>query len=117
MYYRRVPTFSWLSQAGIVPSNKTTYSITDFQGALSSKYGALPYLGCSGPRFNETAAGRNSTDNGRVNLSEVWYYFHAFGRPQAGLATQVNATGSVTSCARTKGAIHYYERTAASVRQ
>jgi hypothetical protein len=75
-YYRRLPTWGWLSQAGIKPSNTTTYSIGQFQTALASSYGALPYIGCSGPRFNETAAGANSTDNGRTQISEVWYYFH-----------------------------------------
>ncbi|TIA18483.1 ribonuclease T2 [Aureobasidium pullulans] len=106
-YYRRLPTWGWLSQAGIKPSNTTTYSIGQFQTALTSSYGALPYIGCSGPRFSETAAGANSTDNGRTQISEVWYYFHAFGRPQRGQWLPTNATGSVTSCAKTANALRY----------
>ena len=76
LYYRRLPTWGWLDQAGIKPSNTTTYSIGQFQNALTEGYGALPYIGCSGPRYNETAAGAGSTDNGRTQISEAWYYFH-----------------------------------------
>jgi ribonuclease T2 len=76
LYYRRLPTFGWLNAAGITPSNTTTYSIGQFQNALIKGYGALPYIGCSGPRYNETAAGKGSTDNGRTQISETWYYFH-----------------------------------------
>ena len=75
-YYRRLPTWGWLATAGIKPSNSTTYSIGQFQTILTKSYGALPYIGCSGPRYNETAAGAGSTDNGRTVISEVWYYFH-----------------------------------------
>jgi ribonuclease T2 len=154
LYYRRLPTWGWLAQAGITPSNTTTYSISQFQNTLTSSYGALPYIGCSGPRFNQTAAGANSTDNGRTQISEVWYYFHvslfffflfsflslsifslslcflfptvavctrlinatqAFGRPQSGAWLPTNATGSVTSCAKTANAIHYPLRANGSV--
>ena len=76
LYYRRLPTYGWLNQAGIKPSNTTTYSIGQFQDALTKGYGALPYIGCSGPRYNETAAGKGSSDNGRTQISETWYYFH-----------------------------------------
>lgn len=76
LYFRRLPTWGWLDQAGIKPSNTTTYSIGQFQNALTKGYGALPYIGCSGPRYNETAAGAGSSDNGRTQISEAWYYFH-----------------------------------------
>lgn len=75
-YYLRLPTYKWLESAGITPSNSSQVSLGDFQGALTSAYGALPYVGCSGPRYNETSAGANSTDNGRTAISEVWYYQH-----------------------------------------
>lgn len=75
LYYRRLPTWGWLATVGIRPSNTTQYSLSDMQGALTRFYGAVPYVGCSGPRYNETAAGKGSLDNGRTQLSEVWYYF------------------------------------------
>lgn len=132
-YYMRHPTYKWLSKAGIKPSNTTQVSLSALQSALSGASGALPYIGCSGPRYNETTAGRNTTDNGRTVLSEVWYYNYVSflsssnsfprltgglqvkGRPQDGKAMPVNATGSVTSCAKTSGALWYYEMTPSSV--
>lgn len=140
-YYRRLPTWSWLKEASIVPSNTTTYSLSAIQGQLTKKYGAVPYVGCSGPRYNDTEQGikDNSTDTGRTVLSEAWYYMHvsqlvaqlhflsrwygllidftiqAYGRPQDGNTVAVNATTPNTSCAKAKGAIHYYKPAAGSL--
>lgn len=111
MYYRRLPTWGFLANAGITPSNTTTYSLSAMQSALVKGYGALPYIGCSGPMYNETAAGKNSTDPGRTVVNEVWYYFHAYGRPQAGVWLPSNATGSVSSCAKAANALQYNLRT------
>lgn len=80
----------------------------------------MPYIGCSGPAFNDTAAGANSTDNGRTIVSEVWYYFHVLGRVQDGKKTPVGADingGSISSCATSKGALRYLERAPGSVRE
>ncbi|KAK5116182.1 hypothetical protein LTR62_008508 [Meristemomyces frigidus] len=114
LYYRRLPTWGWLGAHNIYPSNTTTYTLSDMEAALRAEYGSTPYLGCSGPRYNETAAGKNSTDRGRTQLSELWYYFHSYGRPQNGNWEHVNQTGT-SSCAKAKGAIHYFERTKSSV--
>ncbi|KAF2198429.1 ribonuclease T2 [Delitschia confertaspora ATCC 74209] len=116
-YYKRVPTFKWLKEVGIVPSNSTGYTLGDIQGQLAKKHGAVPYVGCSGPRFNTTEAGKGSLDNGRTVLSEVWYYDYVTGRPQEGRTTPVDATGSQSSCAKAAGAVHYYERTKGSERK
>nr|POE87395.1 ribonuclease trv [Quercus suber] len=116
-FYKNRPTWGWLSAKGIRPSNTTTYTLSNIQSALTKGYGVTPYVGCSGPRYNETVAGRNSTDNGRTQLSEVWYYLHVYGRPQDGQGVPVNVTGSPSSCAKAEGAVHYYERTALSVRK
>ncbi|KAB2579963.1 Ribonuclease T2 [Lasiodiplodia theobromae] len=116
LFDRRLPTYDWLADAAITPSNSTSYTLSDIQGALAKAYGATPYVGCSGPRFNETAAGAGSLDNGRTRLSETWYYSHVVGRPQEGVYVPVNTTGSGTSCAKTEGAVWYYERTPSSER-
>jgi len=116
LYYRRLPTWGWLAGAGIRPSNSTTYSIADIQRTLAKNYGATPYVGCSGPRYNETAAGKGSKDNGRTIMSEVWYYFHVYGKPQMGTALPTNATSSSTSCARAAGAIKYPTRSNGSAK-
>ncbi|KIW49332.1 hypothetical protein, variant [Exophiala xenobiotica] len=115
-YYKRLPTWSWLSEAKITPSNSTQYTLSDIQGQLTKKYGATPYIGCSGPRYNTTEAGKNSTDTGRTVVSEVWYYSHVVGRPQEGNSLPVNATTPNSSCAKAKGALWYYEMTPGSVR-
>ena len=86
-YYQRVPTFAWLKEAGITPSNATGVSLGDVQGALVAGYGATPYVGCSGPRYNTTEEGQGSDDGGRTVISEVWYYSYVSLRRKAnGLA-------------------------------
>lgn len=80
-YYRTVPTHKWLAAAGIVPSNTTTYTLSDIQTALTDAFGAVPYLACSGNAYNTTAAGQGSADSGKTALSEVWYckcFFFSF---------------------------------------
>ncbi|KAH8680862.1 ribonuclease T2-like protein [Xylariales sp. PMI_506] len=120
-YYRGLPTYDWLAAAGITPCNDTTsashYSLADVQAALVAGFGKLPYTGCTGPRYNETAAGAGSLDNGYTVLDEVWYYHHVVGRVQDLVSVAVDASingGSVTSCATTPGAIRYLERTPGS---
>lgn len=114
LYYQRLPTFDWLASAGIRPSNRTAYSVSAIERVLTAHHGATPYVGCSGPRYNHTAAGAGSSDDGYTVLSEVWYYHHVFGRPQEGRSVPVGAGSSYTNCAKTAGAVHYYERTAGS---
>jgi Ribonuclease T2 family len=53
-----------LQRAGIIPSNTTTYTLTQLQSALQAQTGAIPYLGCGG--------------NGTI-LEEVWYFNHVQG--------------------------------------
>lgn len=108
-YFLRLPTFDWLAAADIVPSNATAYSLSDIEDALGGEYGFVPYVGCAGTPFNETDAGAGSSDDGGTELSEVWYFFHAFGRPQDGRWSPTAQTGS-SSCAKAAGAVHYYER-------
>ena len=115
LYNSRLNTYQWLADRDIVPSNSTTYTLSDFEEALSSEYGATPYVGCSGARYNETAAGKGSLDNGRTQVSEMWYFRHVMGRPQDGKSVPLDST-TKTSCAKTAGALHYYERANGSVR-
>lgn len=116
-YFETLPTWRWLACKGIHPSNSTAYSLADIQGALAQKYGVLPYVGCSGPKYNTTEAGKGSLDNGGTVLSEMWYYMHVAGRPQDGrrvpVAADVNG-GKASNCAKAAGAVWYYERTAGS---
>ena len=116
-YYQNLPTYGWLSAASIRPSNSTSFSLSDIQTALTDGFGALPYVGCSGPRYNATAEGNGTLENGYTVLSEVWYYHHAYGRVQRNQALPVGASingGSVSNCAKAKGAVRYLERTVGS---
>jgi len=117
MYYLRYPTWSWLADAGITPSNTTQVTLSDVQGTLTKASGAIPYIGCSGPRYNQTDAGTGSQDNGRTVISEAWYYDYVLGRPQEGISVAVNATGSTSSCAKADNALWYYEPTESSIRE
>ena len=114
-YYERLPTAKFLAAAGIVPSNTTSYTLSDIQAALTKQWGAVPYLGCSGSRFNSTKAGNGTSDNGRIVLDEVWYYMHILGKAQNMIYTPVNATAPDTTCATSDGAVWYYEMTPSSV--
>jgi ribonuclease T2 len=109
-FNQQLPTFYWLQREGIVPSNSTKYGLSEIQAALLNGFGARPYVGCAGPRYNETTAGRNSTDNGRTIVSEAWYYYHTLGRVQNARGIPVDAGalgGSVSSCAKANGALTY----------
>jgi ribonuclease T2 len=111
-YFRQHPTYDWLAAANIHPSNTTSYSLEDIQWTLRLATGATPYLGCTGPKFNETQAGKGSMDDGHTVLDEVWYYMHVLGRPQDMRSIPVDASiaGSDTTCATSRGAIWYFER-------
>ncbi|KAK0713508.1 ribonuclease T2 [Lasiosphaeria miniovina] len=118
-YFTRLPTYEWLAAKAIRPSNSTGYTLVDIQSTLAARHGATPYLGCSGPKYNDTAAGKGSLDNGRTVLTEIWYYYHIYGQVQAGSGKPVGADvngGSTSSCAKAAKAVWYYERTPGSER-
>ncbi|KAJ4164598.1 hypothetical protein LMH87_006266 [Akanthomyces muscarius] len=112
-YYKDLPTWHWLADAGIKPSNTTGYTLSNIQTALKKGYGKVPYLGCGGPKYNETAAGKGSSDNGRTQFQEVWYYNHVVGRVQSKDVVRVDADvvgGSLGNCAKAENAVWYYKR-------
>ncbi|EIN13999.1 ribonuclease T2 [Punctularia strigosozonata HHB-11173 SS5] len=94
--FKQYPTFDMLGAAGILPSNKTTYSLSQIQNALAAQTGAIPYIGC-----------KNSTV-----LSEIWYFSHVLGSEQYGRFKSINST--TTSSCSTTAPIWYYERTKTS---
>ncbi|PVF97515.1 ribonuclease T2 [Serendipita vermifera] len=92
--YQMYPTYAWLEAASIVPSNSTSYSLSDIEDALATASGATPYLGCK-------------KVSGKSSLTEVWYYSHAMGRVQDLQLTPVDTT-TKTNCP--KEGIYYFER-------
>ncbi|KAF8167680.1 ribonuclease T2-like protein [Crassisporium funariophilum] len=95
--FHQYPTFDMLAASGIVPSNKTTYTLNQLQSAIRSQTGSVPFFGC--------------TTNGTV-LSEIWYFSHVLGTEQFGTYKTLDAT-STSSCSK-DGAIKYLERTPSS---
>ncbi|KAK0744012.1 ribonuclease T2-like protein [Schizothecium vesticola] len=112
-WFEGLSTYAWLEEERIVPSNKTGYALGRIQQVLGKRHGKTPFVGCSGPRWNETEKGKGSLDAGRTVLSEVWYYFHVWGRVQERRGVPVRADlngGSTSSCAKAEGAVRYLER-------
>ncbi|KAF2498309.1 ribonuclease T2 family protein [Lophium mytilinum] len=109
-FFQKYPTFQWLAQDGIRPTNVTAYSLSDIQGTLAKRSGGIPYVSCTGPRYNTTDAGKGSLDNGATVLGEIWYYSHVKGRPQDSHSVPTDATGSTSNCAKAPNAVHYYQR-------
>ena len=61
--FEKVPTFKWLSEAGIVPSETKTYTKEEIQNAFKAKFGKEVFFKCD--------------SNHAIN--EVWYYFNVKG--------------------------------------
>lgn len=97
--FKYFPTFDMLASFGIVPSNKTSYALSQIENAVFSQTGAIPYFGC--------------VSNGTV-LSEVWYFNHVYGTEQYGVYKTINST-TASTCSSTKP-IWYYERNPGSER-
>jgi ribonuclease T2 len=66
--FKSLPSYTWLSDAGIVPSTSTTYSLSAIQNALANKFdGHAPYVGCRSGQ-----------------LDELWYFYNIRGSLQTG---------------------------------
>jgi len=50
--FQALPTYSWLESQGIIPSTTDTYTLSQFNNALSAASGYTPVLGCSGSTIN-----------------------------------------------------------------
>ena len=114
-YYLSLPTFDWLAAEGITPSNKTSYSLDQISNALEKHYGAKPYIGCSGPEFKDTDAGKHSNDSGNTVLNEVWYFNHVYGPVRNANTSRIDSS-SHSRCSQSDKAIWYYERAPESVK-
>ena len=61
--FERLPTYKWLSDNGIIPSNEQTYSKQQIEDTLSAHFGQPVYIKCN--RYQA--------------LQEVWYFYHLRG--------------------------------------
>lgn len=66
--FQALPTYEWLSDAGITPSSTATYTLSQIQQALAKNFGGkTPYIGC--------ASGA---------MDEAWYFYNVRGSVQSG---------------------------------
>lgn len=80
--FKSLPTYDWLSEAGITPSSSKTYSASDIQSALSAKNGGVSvYLDCDDDE-----------------ISSIYYYFNVQGSVQTGKFIPTNIVGDSGSC-------------------
>lgn len=80
--FKALPSYEWLSAAGITPSTSATYSSSDIQAALSkNRDGHQVTLGCS---------------NGALN--EIWYHYNVKGNVQSGDFVAADPDGTKSTC-------------------
>ncbi|KAH8914202.1 ribonuclease T2 [Atractiella rhizophila] len=65
--FKTLPTYTWLSNAGITPSSSKTYTLSALQAAIKSAFGQQVYFGCDGSTLNE-----------------IWYYHNTKGNIASG---------------------------------
>lgn len=60
--FKSLPTYTWLTNAGITPSSSKTYTLAQLQSAIKSAWGHTPAFDCDGS-----------------DVSEIYYYFYLEG--------------------------------------
>ncbi|KAF2011685.1 ribonuclease T2 [Aaosphaeria arxii CBS 175.79] len=80
--FKELPSYKWLEEAGITPSDSETYTTDAIQAALSAKRpGVEVTLGCKSGRLNE-----------------IWYHYDVRGPVQTGEFVPANPDGPKSSC-------------------
>lgn len=92
--FQSLPTYKWLSAAGITPSSSKTYTSSEIQSALKKNHGYEVYLGC-----------RSGA------LDEVWYFYNVRGSIQTG---EFVATDSLTDSTCPSSGIKYLPKSGGS---
>lgn len=88
--WKNLPTFQFLANAGIAPSETKSWSIDAFQSAIKDCFGYEVYLGCD--------------DNNA--LDEVWYFFQLEGSVAKGTFVPID-TVSESTC---KDGFYWYPK-------
>ncbi|GAA5882829.1 hypothetical protein JCM16303_002481 [Sporobolomyces ruberrimus] len=82
--FKSLPTFTWLTDAGIVPSTTKTYTLAQLQAVAKAKFGYEVVWNCQ---------------NGQLN--EVWYGYTAQGPIAGGKMNPTGPIGSGSTCPST----------------
>lgn len=79
--FKTLPTYKWLSDAGITPSTNQTYSLAKIQSVLEKNHGAKVTLSCQSGALNQ-----------------VWYHFNVQGSLQSGKFIATDPDGAKGKC-------------------
>ncbi|KIV99991.1 hypothetical protein, variant [Verruconis gallopava] len=79
--FKTLPSYEWLSAAGITPSTTTTYTSNDIQNALKARHGKEVTIGCKNGAFNE-----------------IWYHFNVQGSVIGGQFIAADPDGTKSTC-------------------
>ncbi|KAI9743788.1 MAG: ribonuclease T2-like [Claussenomyces sp. TS43310] len=79
--FKTLDSYTWLSDAGIVPSSSATYTSADIQAALKKGFGYEVTIGCSSGA-----------------LDEIWYSYDVKGSIQTGTFVPTSPDGSKSTC-------------------
>ncbi|KAJ5095373.1 hypothetical protein NUU61_004729 [Penicillium alfredii] len=79
--FKTVPSFEFLANAGILPSNSETYALADIEKALEKEHRAPVTVRCR-----------------HRALSEIWYYFNVAGSLQTGKFIAADPDGQTSNC-------------------
>ncbi|KAI1814343.1 ribonuclease t2 [Poronia punctata] len=82
--FEELPTYKWLSAAGIVPSTTATYTLAEIQAALKAEHGQDVVIRCQSGALNE-----------------LWYHFRVQGSIQSGELTPAKPVGGGDTCPST----------------
>lgn len=80
--FKTLPSYKWLEDAGIVPSETATYTLKQIQAAISAHHGHDVIANCN--------------KNGELN--ELWYHYNVRGSVQTGEFVPVATVGSPSTC-------------------
>lgn len=79
--FKTLPSYTWLTAAGITPSTSKTYTLAQIQSALSAKHGQDVIINCDGD-----------------SLNELWYQFNVQGSASGGKYVAAKPVGSGSTC-------------------
>lgn len=79
--FKTLPSYEWLSEAGITPSDSKTYTSAEIQDALKAKHGNEVTIGCKDGSFNE-----------------IWYHYNVKGSVITGEFVSAPPDGTKSTC-------------------
>ncbi|MDI1484887.1 MAG: Ribonuclease T2 precursor (RNase T2) [Ramalina farinacea] len=83
--FKTLPSYTWLSDAGITPDSSKTYTSDAILAALKAPRGVTPVIQCA--NTNE--------------LDEIWYFYDVKGSVQTGTFIPTDPDGSKSDCPAT----------------